>query len=251
MAKPRHLPHAPIVEAVIDFKTRTPAELKLESLGDLGVELSASYPSKPAEIRLLELAIKQEPGKPAISNQTDLGNVGYRFTSAEGKYIFQSRKDGFTFSRLSPYLDWETFFAEASRVFVRYHEIGRVEGVHRIAVRYINRILLPSEEVGDFSGFLTAPPPFPRDVPAFMAQFLTQVQVKDADSLLEATVTQTIQKGQQTPGFVPLILDIDVFQSGNFPTDPRVLLPQLIPLRAFKNRLFFASITEKAADLFS
>ena len=60
---------------------RTSAELKLESLSDLGEELRASYPNKPDEIRLVQLAIKQEPGKPAVSDHTDHGNVGFRFTS--------------------------------------------------------------------------------------------------------------------------------------------------------------------------
>jgi uncharacterized protein (TIGR04255 family) len=251
MANPRHLPRAPIVEAVIDFRTRTASTLRLEGLADLGPTLLDSYPGKPAEINLLELAFRQEPGKKTTGDQIDHGKVGYRFTSGDNKYVVQLRKDGFTISRLAPYIDWETFLAEASRMFFRYCEVSEVEAVHRMGVRYINRLPLPASEVGDFSGFLTAPPPFPREIQAFMNHFLTQVQVQEADTLAQATVTQTVQQGQQTSEHVPVILDVDVFQNGNFSVKPAVLLAQLAPLRAFKNRLFFASITEKTADLFS
>jgi uncharacterized protein (TIGR04255 family) len=251
MAKPRHLDNAPIAEAVIDFRTRTAVTLDVEALSDLGAQLGALYPEKPADIGFLEFGIHQQPGQKLTSSQKDLGKVGYRFRSSDGKHIFQLRKDGFTFSRLSPYPHWDHFFDEASKAYRRYFEIGQLEGMHRIGVRYINRMLLPDGEVGDFSGFLTAPPPFPQEVPALMTQFLTQVHVQELDSLIHATVTQTVQKGQSTPGFVPVILDIDVFQNGNFSVTPDVLLPQLNPLRDFKNRLFFASITEKTADLFA
>lgn len=251
MANPRHLDRAPIVEAVIDFRARTAAGLRMEELSDLGQQLRTLYRNEGDEIALLEWAIRREPGKGAVSNETDHGKIGFRFTSADGKHVLQFRKDGFTLSRLAPYPDWSTFFGEATRAFQRYCEIGQIEAIHRIAVRYINRMALPAREVGDFSAFLTAPPPFPKEIPAFMNHFLTQVQVQEAGSLAQATVTQTIQQGQQTPEFVPVILDIDVFQSGNFPITASVLLGNLAPLRDFKNRLFFASITEKTADLFT
>ena len=250
MANPRYLANAPITEAVIDFRVRTPSALKVEELKLVGERFKGVY-EKPEEMRSFEFGVIQQPGQPLKGNQVDRGLVGFRFTSTDGKHIVQFRKDGFTFSRLSPYTGWNISFEEASRLYRAYAEVAQIEEISRIAVRYINRLLLPVAEVGDFSPFLVASPPFPDEVPALITHFLTQMQVKEPDGPTQAIVTQTIQGGNLAPGFVPVILDFDVFEIGNLPAKPEEILPRFEVLRNFKNRLFFASITEKAAALFA
>ena len=249
MAQSRYLARAPIVEAVIDVRVRTAPDLRVEVFEDLG-ELAADYPKRD-ELTQFEMGFTKLPGKPPDAHQVDRGKIGFRHVSEDGKFIAQLRKDGFTFSRLAPYTRWEEIFAEASRLYRHYLQTAAAEEVHRIAVRYINRLPLPEGDVNDFSPFLTAPPPFPHEVPAVMTGFLTQVQVQEPDSLIQATVTQTIQRGEVTPGFVPVILDLDVFEVGAFPLEPDRLLSRFEALRMAKNRLFFSSITERTAELFS
>jgi len=250
MANPRYLAKAPITEAVIDIRLRTPTALDVEALKAVGESLVKDY-EKPEGMQMLEFGFVSQPGQPIQSNRVERGLAGYLSKSIDGKRFVQCRRDGFTLSRLAPYKGWDDAFAEASNLYCAYAKVAEIEEVTRIGVRFINRLLLPANEVGDFSPFLVAPPPFPREVPALITNFLTQLQVKEPDGPIQAIVNQTIhQGGGLAPGFVPVILDIDVFEVANFSSNPDELLHRFGALRSFKNRLFFASITEKAAALF-
>jgi uncharacterized protein (TIGR04255 family) len=176
--------------------------------------------------------------------------IGLRFTSSDEKQVLQLRRDGFTFSRLAPYTDWEQVFAEATRLYRLYEGVARPQEVTRPAVRYINRMLFPEAEVGDFGPFLTVPPRFPSDGAVFLTGFFNRVQLQEPDSSIAATIIQTVQQTPPEPGTVPVILDIDVYEPRNFAPVPDVVLPRFAALRDAKNRYFFASITEKAAELF-
>jgi uncharacterized protein (TIGR04255 family) len=142
-------------------------------------------------------------------------------------------------------------FEEAKRLYRLYVQLAKPEEINRIAVRYINRLPLSANEVKDFSPFLTAPPPFPQEIDAVMIGFLTQVQVKDPGSSIQATVSQTIQPSNDEPGLIPLILDLDVFEVGTWDPDPGSILKRFSALRMLKNRYFFASITERTVELFA
>lgn len=247
MAKPRHLSKAPITEAVIDFRCNLAPEFDLESLKLLAEE--HGYPECKA-IRMFEFQMRQKGDKAPEGKHIDQGLIGWRYSSPDGLQIVQLRKDGLTFSRLAPYTDWHMVFTEASRLYRLYFAAAAPEEVNRIAVRYINRMQLPEDEVGDFSRFLTSPPAFPTDRPVLLGGFLNQVQVVDSVSGIAATVTQTIQPGGSKPGLLPLILDLDVYERGTFPADPETILPRFGALRDTKNRYFFGSITEETANLF-
>lgn len=192
MAEPRHLARAPIVEAVIDFRTRPSSELNLPVFAELS-ELGEGYLAAK-DINLIEIGWKQSPGRKPESQEVDHGRIGYRYESLDGKHIAQFRKDGFTFSRLAPYTRWEEVFGEASRLYRVFVKAGQPEEITRIAVRYINRLALPEADVGNFSKYLAAPPPIPREVPAFLNGFLTRVQIQDPETSISGKITQTLDK---------------------------------------------------------
>lgn len=247
MAAPRYLNRAPITEAVIDLRCRVDSTFDVNAFRSLESEIG--YPTA-TPIKLFEFEMRQEAGKEPENTHVNHGLIGWRFASADGKQVGQFRKDGFTFSRLAPYTRWADVIAEASRLYRLYVESAQPEEVTRPAVRYINRMPLPEKEVGDFSPFLTAPPACPVDRQVVLNGFLTQVQVHDPLTGISATITQTIQAGGDIPGFVPVILDLDVYEARSFPPDAETILARFDALRETKNRYFFSSITEKAATLF-
>jgi uncharacterized protein (TIGR04255 family) len=110
---------------------------------------------------------------------------------------------------------------------------------------------LPETDVGDFSKYLTAPPRFPGEVPAFLTGFLTRVQIQDPETSVAGRITQTLDKKGGEPGKVNVILDLDVYEAGSKSPDPAATLPRFEALRALKNRYFFASLTENAVELFA
>jgi len=248
MATHRYLSRAPVTEAVVDLRLRLDVDFDVNSLRSLEGEIGYKAPK---DIKLFEMGLHTIQGEPPQALHVDRGLVGLRFESSDGRQIAQLRKDGFTFSRLAPYTNWEKVFAEASRIYKLYAISAKPDEATRPAVRFINRMELPSADVGDFSPFLTAPPQFIKDQNVFLTGFLTQVQIAEPDSTICATVIQTIQTDKADDSIVPVILDLDVFDPQTFDPDPEVVLSRFAALRETKNRYFFSSITDKAADLFT
>jgi uncharacterized protein (TIGR04255 family) len=248
MAKPRHLSRAPIVEAVVDVRAKTRAGFNPETLLGVHGQLLPAYRDKE-EMSRLEFGFRQSGGNPPEQHVKDLGKAGYRFITSDKLQIVQFRADGFTFSRLAPYTRWEDLFEEASRLWAIYEKAAPLEEATRLAVRYINRLPLPTNKVQDFSPFLTAPPPVPKELNVLLNHFLTRVTVREPESPIVAHIVQAIQPAPSEE-VISVILDIDVFETGAFAPTGGVILPRFAALRELKNRLFFSSLTEQAVALF-
>jgi uncharacterized protein (TIGR04255 family) len=65
-----------------------------------------------------------------------------------------------------------------------------------------------------------------------------------------ARITQAIQPPGATPGQIPIILDIDVFEETSRSADPDAALQRFGTLRQLKNKYFFESITEKVVEMY-
>jgi uncharacterized protein (TIGR04255 family) len=249
MAQPTYLANAPIVEAVIDLRVRMAAEFNVQVFAGL-LEMFGSGYKEPQPLTQVQLTFQADLGDPPKSKVVNLGLTGFRYESSDGKRIAQFQKDGFSFSHLAPYTNWEKFFSEAARLYRLFFEIGRPEEVTRVGVRYINRLLLPEAEVMDFTPYLTAPPPCPKGTDAVLTGFLTQIQILDPGTSVAARITQTIQPPSAAPGQVPIILDIDVFEEKSRSADPNAALQRFETLRQLKNSYFFESITEKVVEMY-
>ena len=105
MAGHRHLKNAPITEALIDFKVILPSDFRVQDFESLSDKLCDRYP-KRLEQRKYKTELQLEKDK-RITQNTDYDLGGYYFKSEDEKKIAQFRKDGFSFSQLSPYTRWD------------------------------------------------------------------------------------------------------------------------------------------------
>ena len=167
-----HLNKAPIVEAIIDFRVKLPSDFKLEVFHPLRTQLGEEYPGFE-EQQIIEQTIRQEAGHAAEFSTRVSGIHGHRLISKDRKNVVQLRRDGFTFSRLPPYTRWDEVFGEAWRLWGMYVEAAKPVEVSRIAVRYINRLLLPLL-FSNPEEYLKAPPVTAEGWPAEMSAFLTR-----------------------------------------------------------------------------
>lgn len=246
MATPRHLSHAPITEAIIDCRIKAPARFNVDSFHALKANVGGDYP-RVEEQRGFEAEVRIEQGQLSQSAK-QRGLVGLIFRSKSGENVSQFRIDGFTFSRLRPYTSWEQIFPEAFRLWKMYLDVVAPEFITRIAVRYINRLRIPLP-VGDFSEYLCSPPVVPPELPRQVATFLTRIVIPASDFSADAAITQALERPAD-PSFVTIILDIDVYRRKQFEVDDEKIRSEFEELRQLKNRIFFNSITEKAARLF-
>ncbi|MBU6400955.1 MAG: TIGR04255 family protein [Verrucomicrobia bacterium] len=241
-----HLANAPIVEAILDFRVRLPAGFEVARFKQLHPQFQADYPTVE-DRKLVEHKIEQSPGKMPSHSTKDHGVIGYFFRSVDKANIVQFRRDGFTFNRLKPYTSWEQVFPEATRFWRIYVEACRPVEVSRIAVRCINRLMLPGLQV-EFGDYLTAPPALPKQMPPFVSGFVSRVVINDPDSNTAAAVVQALEPPVESR-YLPVILDIDVFQENVSSLGADELLARFEKLREMKNRAFFGSITDKTLEM--
>lgn len=139
-------------------------------------------------------------------------------------------------------------FSEAQRLWNAYRTICQPEEISRIAVRYINRILFPLP-IEDFGKYLQEPPKVPLGAPSALASLLFRAGLHDPASGISSNVTQVIE-GHLAEGRLPFILDIDAYIVNTMAPDADEITSRFAALREMKNRVFFATLTKAAIDMF-
>jgi uncharacterized protein (TIGR04255 family) len=202
---------------------------------------------KMEEMRHVTWFLTQGPGAgaPPAQDVKDGGPIGYRLFSEDERKVLQMRKDGFTFSQLQPYDNWEAFFSEGSRLWRLYAAMAHPEDISRIALRYINRFSVPMTRLPHC---LTAFPALPEGMPPYVSQWMTRVLIHEPEIGTNAFLTQVAEAPQADK--IPMLLDIEAFIEGRLPLDPEQLLTRFLALHDLKNRLFFESFTEEGLQLF-
>jgi uncharacterized protein (TIGR04255 family) len=240
-----YLPKAPIREALIDIRVGMSPEFHEDSLKKFGKGLEQRFPlAEP----LREYSVQFTPtGEPQTLPGSNIIS-GYRFVSnTEGKTV-QAQRGGFTFNKLAPYGRWEDFSAEAKELWLRYVEIVKPKIVHRIAVRYINRIELPPtlKDLRDLSVL------FP-DLPDLVSkpgvsEYFQRFVVPRNNGIISAVILSL-----DNPPWSPkpaVILDIDVWSVLQEAPTELSLWGRFEDLRVMKNTIFDASLTEETKALF-
>lgn len=239
-----HLPKAPIVEAIIDFRVRPRENVTAETLRPLRDTLGGEYAFTPARLIRAHFQISEPE-----SSQTSMSHVdvGWRGESQDKLYVVQAQVEGFTFSRLKPYEHWESFRDAARRMWSAYQSVAAPEAVTRIALRYINRIEFKVPI--DFDDYLTKAPGLPDNLPQVVSGFLSRVVIPYKSSGIQILITQAME-APTVPGILPVLLDIDVFLEKTFAVDDEERWRILEELRGLKNDAFFGSVTERTLEMF-
>lgn len=246
MSSDIHLSKAPIVEGLIDIRVKPADGFKSESLLAICDLIKEQYPSHKEALHLqASFEFKEGEGaEQSIRSQ----KVGYRFDSADGRYVLQVQHGGFTLSRLKPYETWETLFAEARRLWAHYVSVAKPQAITRVATRYINRIELDAVQL-DFDDYLAAPPNIPKRLPQVISEFLTRIVLTEKDRGASIVLTQALEPMNLANNTVPVIIDIDVFKEVAFAVDSEDYWQLLSEFRHLKNKAFFDSITDKTLEL--
>lgn len=248
MPEPRHLNNPPIREALIDLQITPPVSLDAIKQMDNGLKDKAQ---NRGEMWHASVGIKLNADGTKTTN-TERSAIGYRHDFKDAPYVLQCRTNGFTFSRLAPYENWETMRDVAKELWESYRESTKAQTISRIAVRYINNIELPLP-IANFAEYLRVPPDLPSEIPQLLTSFVQRfVIVNDSCDDCSAAVTQVLEGGSVAANKAPIILDIDafrIFRTGLSPSSDE-LWETLEKLRDFKNRIFFNYLTEKTIGMF-
>jgi len=252
MPDQEHYAKAPVTEAVIDFRVILSEEFNPSWIQGIRDALADEYPEAQ---ELFTGEVKFEFGEQS-SASTHKELLGVHLRANNQKYIIQARSDGFMLSVLPPYQNWESFQAEALRLWQTYRSFFPVESITRVAVRYINRIDIPFPTDGsklEQSDYFRT---YPKMSDEYLfsdldAMFMTVI-IPQAD-LEAAVILKQARTEPQYENTAAIILDIDLFTIPSrepwLVSDENKTWEYLELLHLRKNHIFEASITERTREL--
>jgi uncharacterized protein (TIGR04255 family) len=244
----RHYSRAPITEAILDLKVMLPENFPLEKLLEIHTRIHDRFPeSEPIHVSSLAIHAGTE-----LQVDASQQHSGFLFRSQDGLRIFQATLQGFTFNRLAPYNSWEEFSDDSRNLWEIYKEICKPTFVTRAAIRYINRIDIPTtgQQIKLQEYLKTAPDIAPGLSQTNLTSFFMQLQIPQEDLNCTLVINETLTL-PPSPGFISIIFDIDLFRQQVWQIDDEDIWHFLAQLRERKNQVFRESITEKTEELIS
>jgi uncharacterized protein (TIGR04255 family) len=244
-----HLSKAPIVEAVIDLRARAEVEWEESSISE---RLKPSLPDYPKRHSLsgFQQRVVLGPGVTPEGRTIDTGWTGLRFQTEDGLQVAQFNRNGFIFSRLRPYEEWDRLIREAMRLWALFADAAKATEVQRLGLRFINRIDLPSGPVR-IEDYLEPSPQGPRDLNVTYQSFFHHDMFAVPGHSYAINLVRTTQPGPASQaGSFGLILDIDVFTTETCAPAMETIERRLTEMRWLKNKVFFGSVASKALESF-
>lgn len=234
----------PIIEAIFDISVEGLSDFSIDKIENLHSKIITEYPNKKRQVNFIgKIEFKENI---QVSNESDSQINGVVFLNKNNSRQVQFRKDGFTFNMLKPYSEWKEFSSEAIQLWNIYEKNLSPKSIVRIALRYINKIMIPLP-LNDFQDFIINMPPIPSCLPQTFSNFFMQTEVPCSNNGTSVIITETFERPINV---LPFILDIDIYKTSQINNDIQELTKEFDLLRDLKNKTFESCITNKTRKLF-
>lgn len=241
-----HYDRAPITEALIDISVALRQQQQnLTDLKDIHKLVRNEYPRE--ELRSItegQFQIAKEPTATVTSRP-----LGYAFHSTDGRQVMQARTNGFTFSRLEPYDRWKHLRDEARRLWQIYKATLKPERITGVAVRYINRIVIPLQTV-NLAEYLNIRPEIPDSLEAATSEFSFRMVAQQPEYGGVLIVGESSLPPPAAESLA-VLLDLWAYKNISDTVSEEDLWSLLESMRRTKNLYFEAAITDKVRELIS
>lgn len=235
----------PIVEALVDIHVAFAGEPQLAAKTAM-LDESSSYalrqPMVTTSWRMSASATDVEPGEQTL--------IGFRYDDKAAGRVVLVRFNGFTFSQQHPYPEngWADWTVEARRLWSKYANSFRDAVVTRLAVRYINRIVVDSD--AKHSDHFLVGPRLPMDFGEYR-NFLVRTEL-DVGGQIGATVVLTHAELQAEAGDRgrPFLLDLDISCSASEEISSPIVWDRLEQLHSLVAPIFEGSVTENTRRMY-
>lgn len=234
--------NAPIIEAILEATILRATPVQFDELTTLKIN-TARYPDR---VEMETLCSQTNVGE-IVDASAQSQKIGYQYKSADGKFIIQSKSDGFSVSRLAPYTNWQDLCEEFTTFWICYAQRVAPDLISKLAVRYVNRFDLPGDSL-DLSNYFRTYPELSKDIKYPVTNFLHQIQLPMPDINGGAVITQA-RLPSIRESVISVLLDIAVYQKFELPLTAASLRLKLDGLRDRKNELFEACIKSPAREL--
>lgn len=249
MDKPRKYKRAPITEAIIDLRVSPRPDLELAVIKAIAESDVAEYPSI-AEFREAHGNFQVGPGPGDQEASVEARTLGFQSVARDGKSIIRRLTNGFAYFQRAPYDTWVPFQKSARTFWKDYRDTTSPDRVTRIAVRYINRIDIPTpgNKAVELSDYFRVYPEFPDGIHSYVDGFLIQVRMGLKDGATKAVINQTLAPPAKK-GVLSVILDQDLYRENSVPQEEEAIWDAFEALRLQKDEVFESSITDATREL--
>lgn len=249
----RRYRNPPVEEAVCEFRFAPEDNWDLTVPGKLQVALGAEYSGAPREQQAIRVELDMaEETSPNL--RYGKGPVRVQLPTADGTRIVAVGPDALSIHTLRPYQGsgslerggWAEFEPRIFAALDAYWKVSQPDGVRRVGLRYINRIVTPKGDM-EVERYLLSALPKVKALPAERVGFLNRVEYVYDDGTRLVLSQASVDTPEDRPGF---ILDIDANRESAEPFGQDEVLDRVGELHARIEAVFESIITDKARRIF-
>jgi len=242
----RNYRNPPIQEALCEFRFAASQEWDLTLPGRLYDEVKTEYPGKPRNVFQAQVQLGGAGAPPNVAWNQNVSAV--QLVDAGGRRLVTVGPDMLSVHVLHPYppTGWEEFKPRIERAFKSYTTVAAPTGVHRIGLRYINRVEVPEKAARIEKYFRCLPPAVP-GLPEDLQAFLHRAEYAYEDGVKLST---TFATAESASGKASYVLDLDVVWEGVEPKSLADAIGLVEDLRGRERDAFEAVITDDLRSVF-
>lgn len=251
MPERRQYKNPPIKEAICEFRFGSERDWDPLLPGKLQQALGGDYTGKAREQRSLSVGFEAYGNKPP-----DVKEVAKIQLVTEGnKRMVGVGRNMLSVHMLRPYQDsdeaeggigWEEFKTRISKALSAYWGVANPDGVSQVAIRYMNEIRIPEEEVR-VDDYINDALPQLEETPVHLAGFSCRVVYLYEDGVCLFAHQEALEP---IDGQVRFLLDFNVVWEADELISKDEALAKAEDLRDRERSAFEAFITDKSRDLF-
>ena len=238
----------PIEEAVVEFRFVPGQEWDLTIPGKLHEhpDIKNRYPGKPRTQKSLEAAYRAEPDQPPNLAVRE-GIARIQLVDLDGRHLISLGADVLSVNILRPYDGWGQFRPRIETALRAYLEVAKPTGVSRVGVRYINKILLPGNEI-DIGTYFMSGFSSPPELPSKMVGFMSRVEYLYQDGVKLLLTHATVDAPER---YSAVLMDLDVIWEGAEVKDLDRIMEIVDDLHEREGKAFEAIITDALREVFN
>lgn len=241
-----HLSKAPIVEAVIDFRALPTVPCDQAQFETFFKSEFKDFPQVQVHNQVNYQLNAKPDGQPEPVQATSNWH-GLVFHSADKRKVVQCQRDGFVFSRVQSYDDWDVFAGEALSLWGKYAALTKPIEIQRVGVRFINRIVTRADWKNVQDYLLNAPQAMGAgSLPLVGFLHNNTYFVPEKNYLINLNLA--LQPADGVNPVPAIIVDADVFTTNPMGLADGMLEIKLAEMRWLKNKVFFGSLTQQLIE---
>lgn len=241
------LKRPPIREAVFDLRYLPATQPRIERIREFCDQFRGDFPQINEMVVFDVRADISHEEKKNFHSQRILN--GYRLSNQKRSFVLQLRSDGFTFSKITPYVSWEEIRTEVSPILERFFDFFSEVHITRIALRYINFFTLKLEQSAN--AYFKILPSYPSNLSKHVDGFKVQLFLPNREQGLKSVIAFSVEPTKTVKTF-STTFDIDIFKEHIYDKENiKDMLEDFEKIRDYKNLIFFSCLTPELISNFN